>query len=579
MRVSKSALLSGGMLVLATALVGACTADNESAPLFDFLDRKAKSAPVTLETGAPLTESQKAFDVRHYTIANEILIDKKAIRGHSEMIATANSALSRIELDFDERFKVSEVQLNAKPASYSRANGKLWIDTPIPIQAGSIFKTKISYQGRPHEAEKAPWEGGFVWTKTPDGAPWVATAIQGEGCDIWWPCKDHPSEEAESLDLRITVPENLMVVANGRQISKSEPTEGRHTFHWHTDHATNDYGVAINIAPYEMIEATYNSINGTTFPVQFWHLPENKDKAQKLFDTSVLPYLDFYERKLGPYPWSPEKAGFVETPYYGMEHQTINAYGAKYVYEGYPKYALLHHELAHEWFGNKVTVKDWSDFWLHEGFATYMQPTYLLESRGVAAYHAQILKLHEGLKNCAPVAPRGEMTEGEVYQAKTGPQGDIYSKGALVLHSLHYLMGDEAFWDFMAMVVYDTDEPETLSTPLKALHRSTDDIVALASQVHGEDLSWFFEVYVREAQLPEVLVEQDGPSLTLSWQVINDRPFPMPIPIQVNGALQRVEMPGGRANLSHIQADDMIIDPEMAVLRHLPFMEICEKTS
>ncbi|TNE35767.1 MAG: M1 family peptidase [Alphaproteobacteria bacterium] len=556
-----------------------CSAPQGKLSLDGLFSNEPTAAQVTLDSGGELSPGQAAYDVKHYTIDTHFLIEKRSITASSEMVARAKDPITRVELDLDSRFKIKSVTLNGVPTTYQKADGKLFIDAPQVIAVGAIFKTKVTYSGRPHVAKNAPWLGGFVWDQTPDGAPWIGIAIQGEGCDIWWPCKDHPSDEAESLDVYLTVPKGLTALSNGLMVSRDPVGDAEEKFHWHTDFPINDYGVTFNIAPYKLIEKTMTSVNGTEFPVMFWHLPGNEEKAEKLFNENILPYIAFFERTLGPYPWAPEKAGFAEAPFYGMEHQSLNAYGAKYVFEGFPNYALLYHEFAHEYFGNLMTAPDWSDFWVHEGFATFIEPLYIKETRGQAAYLAQIVNLNKGLKNCVAVAPPGAWKEEEMYLSDKGPGGDIYAKGALILRTLKFVMGEDRFWSFMKIALYDTKSPEKLSAPIKTRYRSTDDLQRIASQEYGQDLSWFFDAYLRTAALPELEVMQGSDTLILTWKSANSSLFPMPIPVEINGQIRIVPMPGGHAEVKIPENAQILVDPEMVVLQHQPFMTACEKAS
>lgn len=567
------------LFVLASALaLSGCTVSQEKLSLDTLFKSAPTAAQVTLDSGGELSPGQALYDVKHYTIDTRFDIDRKAISGTAEMVALARGAISRVELDLDSRFKIKSVMINGVAATYQKGNGKLFIDAPQGIAEGEIFKTKVTYSGRPHAAKHAPWLGGFVWDQTSDGAPWLGIAIQGEGCDIWWPCKDHPSDEAESLDVYLTVPKGLTALSNGLLVAEEELGPDENRFHWHTDFPINDYGVTFNIAPYKLIEKEMTSVNGTKFPVMFWYLPGNEEKAEKLFNENILPYIAFFERTLGPYPWAPEKAGFAEAPFYGMEHQTLNAYGAKYAFEGHPKYALLYHEFAHEYFGNLMTAPDWSDFWVHEGFATFIEPLYVKETRGQAAYLGQIVQLNQNLKNCVPVVPEGAWKEEDMYLSDKGPGNDIYAKGALILRTLQFVMGEENFWNFMKVALYDTRTPEKLVAPIKTRYRSTDDLLEIASKEQGEDLTWFFKAYLRTAALPELEVKQAGSLLTLTWKGAEEAPFPMPIPVEFNGKTRIIAMPDGYAEVNIPANARVLVDPEMVVLQQRPFMNACEKT-
>lgn len=531
----------------------------------------------TMDSGAAMSDNLRAYSIDHYSLRNDILIDEKAIAGSGAITFRAHSPIDVLEVDLDGLFSIDGVHDAAGELAYERSDSKLFINLSTEVAAGDTHTVTIRYHGQPREAERAPWDGGFVWETTSDGQPWVATALQGEGCDLWWPCKDHPQGEPASMDLYFTVAEGLTAASNGILIDVTT-SNGRSTFHWNTSVPTNTYGIALNVGPYVLIEDTYESINGTQIPVKFWALQENEAVAREFFDSEFAKTIAFFESKIGPYPWGQEKLGVVETPHYGMEHQSIIAYGRNYRRKTYGFDYILNHELAHEWFGNVMTHETPSDLWLHEGFATFMQAEYSRLHAGEAAYHALNYQSDLRIKACHPIAPREYMSLGELYfddDGGKGPAGDIYAKGSAVLRSLSYVIGDEALWRSMQRLVFDTTEVSQLKSPIQTRHRSTDDFVTIVNDEADADLGWFFEVYVRRGPLPEVeLTEVEG-DLHLRWQVVDELDFPMPLPISVNGEMRRVEFSGNHATLDSVTIAEVLIDPLMQILRKTEEVPTC----
>jgi aminopeptidase N len=261
-----------------------------------------------------------------------------------------------------------------------------------------------------------------------------------------------------------------------------------------------------------------------------------------------------------------------------MEHQTVNAYGNEYARGEFGYDWLFHHEFAHEWFGNLMSVSSNSDMWLHEGTGAYMQPVYAQEMIGDAAMNAAMYRSYLGIRNCAALAPREELSENVVYDNdKAGPGGDIYAKGAWVLHSMRYLMGDEPFWRAVRTLLYSTPEPNTLKPPYAPVFRTSDDFLRFASAEAGADLTWFFDVYVRQPGLPELVRETDGADVVLRWKTPGNLAFPMPIPVRIDGVMTRVEAPGGVARIAGGTRRKIEIDPMLSVLRVLPSLKTCEE--
>jgi aminopeptidase N len=534
----------------------------------------------TTDSGRPLSEGLKAYDVEHYTLRNDILVDTKSIAGSASIRFHTAEPLLTLELDFDGLFSIDRIEDASGELSYTRDEAKLFIVLADELAANTTHEVTVHYHGVPIEAERAPWDGGFVWDTTPSGKPWIATAMQGEGCDIWFPCKDHPSGEPQSLDLFFTVPAGLTAASNGVLVNVADEADGRRTFHWHTDLQTNTYGIALNVAPYVLIESTFTSSNGTVVPLQFWAIEDHEEQARELFDREFKPVIEFFERKVGPYPWGQEKLGIAETPHLGMEHQTINAYGNEFARGPYGFDWLFHHELAHEWFGNVMTHKIVSDMWLHEGFGAFMQPEYAREVLGEAAFHASMYRTYQGIKSCNAIAPREEFSEDQLYfddKEGKGPAGDIYSKGTWLLHSLRNMIGEEPFWRAVRRLVYDTTSPELLKPPIEARFRTTDDFMRFASEESGQDLAWFFEVYARSGPLPVLEMTDGEDGLQLEWHAPNELPFPMPIPVRVNGELRTVTFVDNKATLADVSKRDVLVDPYMQVLRKLSVVPTCEE--
>lgn len=537
--------------------------------------------PTTLDSGIPLNEAQQQFDVLHFTIRTDVNEQSHSISGSSEIRVVAVSDLDTVELDFDGLFKIDSVRDLRGELEYRRSESKLWVDLRESLPAGAEASITVAYRGKPRVAPNPPWDGGFQWAETPSGDPWIATSFQGQGCDVWFPCKDHPSgEPALGVDLYITVDDELTAASNGMLIGVEPHDNDRHTFHWQSKVRTNTYGIALNIGPYVLFEQSYTSINGTEFPVMFWAIDDHEEDARDLFDREFIPTVEFFERVLGPYPWAPEKLGVAETAHLGMEHQTINAYGNEFRRGRYGYDWLFHHELAHEWFANLLTNKTKSDMWLHEGLGTYMQPLYTREVLGDAAFFAQMLENYRRIEACNPIAPDREVSNRAIYfdvLDASAPGGDIYSKGSWVAHSLRYVLGDDRFFDALRILLYDTATPETLKAPIEARYRSTDDFVQVASGLYGEDLGWFFDVYVRRGPLPELSVSDTDGNVLLEWVNTGDTEFPMPVPVRINGEIQRVEFEGNRAKLEGVSSGDMLIDPFMQVLRKLSIVPTCEE--
>lgn len=529
--------------------------------------------PDIYDSGGPLPPEQAAFDVTFYEIDLRVDPDDRRIEGSATTVARIVEPTRGIVLDLDTLLTVTRIASGAGATAseyrWAREGGRLRIDLGGIAAAGEEVRVRVEYGGRPRVAPMAPWDGGFVWARTPSGHPWIATAVQGEGPDVWWPAKDHVSDKPDSLSIRITVPDPLVVATNGRLRGVDANADGTSTYHWFVSTPISAYNVALNIAPYRVLETEHRSVAGDAFPVVFFALPEDEARA-RAFLPEILEHLAFYEELLGPYPFRADKYGVAQTPHLGMEHQTIIAYGARFdpgamtggVDWGFD--ALHHHELAHEWWGNMVTNPDWNDMWLHEGFGTYMQSLYAERLGGPDRYRAHLAAERRLIANAASVAPRESRTAGEIY---FGSGSDIYSKGAWILHTLRWTIGDDAFFTALRRFAYPDPALEATTDGSAVRFATTDDFLRLTEEVSGEELGWFFESYLRTAALPRLVAERTGTRVRLRWEAPGGQPFPMPVEVTVGTERRRVEVPAAGAEIEVPAGTGVIVDPDARVLR------------
>lgn len=244
------------MRTLAALLLTCCTA--AAAP---------QLTRFTANTGTPRAPEQVAMIFERADLQLRVDPRRRSIDGDAALTFRAASPLHRVAVELDRNLRIRSIDVDGVAlgaGSWSNPEGRLFIPLPKPLAAGERTTVRIRYGGKPHVAKRAPWDGGFVWAKTPDGQPWIATAVQGEGCDLFWPCIDHPLGEPERVDLHITVPAPLVAAANGVAVGMDEK-DGWRTWHWRSRHAST-YGIALNIAPYELMSGEYRSRFGNTIP-------------------------------------------------------------------------------------------------------------------------------------------------------------------------------------------------------------------------------------------------------------------------------------------------------------------------
>lgn len=509
-------------------------------------------------SGGVLKLEQAAFDVQSYDISIKVDPSKRSISGTTIVEAKTVIPTISILLDLDDPYTVSKVTDGKASLKFTRLKGMIRVYFPASKQPGDAIRCDVSYSGTPRVARNAPWDGGFVWTKTPSGADWISVALQGEGGDFLFPSKDHPSDRANHATMRLTVPDPLIAVGPGKLQKSEKNADHTSTFTWFMPLPINNYSLVFNAAPYTLVKDSTKSITGQTIPIHYYVLPENKDKAPRLIEEQKK-YIAFMEKYCGPFPFRAVKSGIVETPHLGMEHSTSIAYGNKYRFAADGLDWLLLHEFGHEWWANLVSDADWRDMWIHEGFQSFMDTFYIEQIRGKDAYFTAMKGRKRNVRNAAPVAPRAE-TSSEAYG------NDIYDKGALTLHALRYLIGDDAFLRSIRHMAYPTPESEKWDDGRAMRLVTTDDYVNIASKEAKQDLGWFFEVYVRQAKLPKLKCEAANGVLTLEWITPDNLPFPMPIDVEVDGKTVRVPMANGKGSVLFSGAAPLI-DPKGWVLR------------
>ncbi|WP_420478790.1 M1 family metallopeptidase [Brevundimonas sp. FT23028] len=535
-----------------------------------------ESTDFTLATDQPRTPEQEAVRFDKADLTLKVIPDDRTIEGVAVLDFTATGTLSVLPVELDTLLTISSVQVDGRELAqgeggWRNPEGRLWIDLGRDLTPGDTVRIRIAYAGAPRVAPRAPWDGGFVWSATVDGQPWIATAIQGEGCDLFWPCIDSPLAEPGRVDLHITIPSDLAAPSNGRFMGTEDHGDGWTTWNWSAANP-NTYAIALNIGPYDEVSADYRSRFGNTIRLSYWYLRTDDAANVSALFAEFAPMLDFYEATVGPFPFGDEKMGVVETPHLGMEHQTINAYGNGYRLDGKGYDWLLHHELAHEWFGNQMTNRNADDMWLHEGLGSYMQPLYLRWLHGDRYFQAELLDQRNGLINRFPVVSGTLKSEDEVYKGDVGPGLDIYNKGSLIAHSLRMLVGDEAFFRSVTRLVYGRPDPRPGNFTTR--YATTNEFLAIVNEETGQDLGWFFRGYLYNAALPDLRQTRDGDTLRLEWVTGDGETFPMPVEVEIDGRLVTVSMTGGRGEVTAPAGAHVLIDPQSKVLRKLDFIEV-----
>ena len=321
----------------------------------------------------------------------------------------------------------------------------------INLKENKIDSVTIYYHGKPQEAIRPPWDGGWIWKKDAQGRPWMSVASQGLGASVWYPCKDHQSDEPDNgASLSVIVPDTLVAVGNGRLVNKTE-ANGLSTFTWEVKNPINNYNIVPYIGKYVNWSDTLQGEKGT-LDLNYWVLDYNLENAKEHF-TQVKPMLRAFEYWFGPYPFYGDGYKLVDAPHLGMEHQSAVAYGNKYM-NGYLGRDLsgtgwglkwdyiIVHESGHEWFANNITTKDIADMWVHEGITDYSETLFTEYYYGKQAGNEYNYGQRKGIQNSKTVIG--------TYGVNKEGSGDMYPKGANLLHTIrHAISNDEKFGNIL----------------------------------------------------------------------------------------------------------------------------------
>jgi aminopeptidase N len=454
-------------------------------------------------------------DLLYYHLDVRVDPEKKFLSGKNTIRFKMLKDDTRIQLDLHPALHVDKILLGATELKYEREFGAVFVDFPQTLRAGRTYSIDFYYSGNPLETGRF---GGIAFRKDSAGRPWINTACEGIGASIWWPNKDQWRDEVESMEISVSIPNDLVDVSNGKFMGKTDLGDGYTRWDWLVHYPINNYDVALNIGKYEHFSDRLGDL-----PLDFYALPEDLDKAKKQF-AQAKGMLQAFQRYFGEYPFKKDGYKLIEVPYAGMEHQSAVAYGNHFA-NGYLERDwtgvgislrfdfIIIHESGHEWFGNSITAADPSDMWIHEGWTTYLECLYVEYMYGHDDYLKYVNAYKSKVKNAKPIiAERGINAE---------PPQDQYFKGALFLNTLRSVVNDDPRW---FKLIHD------LYQHFKYKNIMTEDIVAFFNQKTGMDFTPLFNQYLRHAAIPTLELkfnEADG-TVAYRWKV-DESGFAMPV--------------------------------------------------
>ncbi len=462
------------------------------------------------------------YDVKFYNLELKVDFDDRSIKGKNDIYFEVVEPCNKIQIDLDKGLVIDRISYSDRTLSYGRDKSAIYIDFEDDLKVGSKHKITVHYSGKPKEAVDPPWNGGFVWSEDETGTPLLGVTCEGIGASTWWPCKDHPSDEPDSVRIKATVPEAFFCISNG-QLRAITKNNGLATFEWFVSYPINLYNVTLNVGDYENFKDYYYSPYAQdTLELDYYVLSYNLDTAKKHFQ-QVPNILGCLEKRLGKYPFYRDGYALVETSYLGMEHQGAIAYGNNYqngymgeLTAGLPFDRIIMHETAHEWWGNSITAADLSELWIQESFCTYSEALFVECEYGYDKMIKYLLEQKKLIQNKAPMlGVRGSNKQ---------PKGtDVYYKGAWMLHTLRNVINNDSLWND---VVLSLSKEKYLSIV------STEEIVSFISKEAGQDFTAFFNEYLKYTTIPtlqyKVEKKKKYVELYYRWKV-NELDFSIPI--------------------------------------------------
>ncbi len=440
-----------------------------------------------------LTSLRTCYDVIYYDLNADVNISDESISGFNRIYFKAQTDFDKMQIDLFKNMEVDKISFeNHDSLNYIRNEGAVFISLPRKIKKGESATLTFYYQGKPRKGLILPWDGGFSWRKDVDGNPWITVACQGTGASLWWPCKEHQSDEPDSMSIRITVPDTLMDISNGRLRETKNVAGNKKQFHWFVSYPINNYNVTLNIGKFEHF--TDFHINGNdTLTLDYYVKKNNLEKAKEQFK-EVKPMLQCFENYFGKYPFYRDGYKLIETPYLGMEHQSAIAYGNQYKqgYLGKDYYNagtqwdyIIIHESAHEWWGNNITTKDIADMWVHEGFGSYAEVLYTKCAMGDEASKKYCYAQRNKVGNKQPVIGN--------YNVNHEGSGDMYPKGSLMLNTIHHIIANDSVWFSILKGLQKTFAYQTVTSA---------DVENYIIRQSGKNLAPVFDQYLRHTQIP-----------------------------------------------------------------------------
>ena len=467
------------------------------------------------------------WNVTYYDLDVKVNPSEKSISGSNVITYEVLESFQVMQIDLQSPMKIDNIIQDGENISFTSDGNAHFLELKKPQIRNEKNKIEIHFSGKPRIAKRPPWDGGFTWTKDNRGKDWVANANQGIGSSVWWPLKDHPSEEPDDgMTIAVTAPHDLMDVSNGQLKEVTENNDNTKTWVWEVVNPINAYGVNVSIGDYVHFGETYQGEAGP-LKMDYYVLPDYEKEARKQFKQAPM-MIEAFEYWYGPYPFYEDGYKLIHVPYLGMEHQSSVTYGNGFV-NGYLGNDLsesgwglkfdfiLIHESAHEWFANSITNHDVADMWIHEGFTCYSETLYLDYHFGKKASSEYVIGLRNKIVNDRPIiGTYGVNSPGSI---------DIYYKGANILHTIRQMIDNDRKWQKILRGLNKTFRHQIVTS------KQIENYICKHSSL---GLSKFWEQYLRTTMIPKIEYKIDGKRVHYRYVDIVDG-FDMEVIAYING--------------------------------------------
>ena len=473
-----------------------------------------------------LTPGQEGFDVTYYKLDLKLTVNPNYLSGSVKMVAKVlNNNLASITLDLMSAMTIDSVIDGAGKVAFNQQPSTLNITLRRPYQKNDTLSVTVFYRGIPGSSGF----GSFVFSSN-GNSPWVWSLSEPYGAKDWWPCKDHPGDKADSVDIWVTCESRFKVGSEGKLVAVVDNGNGTRTHKWQHRYPIATYLVSITVAEFSEASGWFKYGSPDSMLVLNYAIPNSLSDA-----TTALPQiinnLRIYSDLFGQYPFYKEKYGFAQFGWGGgMEHQTMTSiinFGE----------SLIAHETAHQWFGDMITCQTWPNIWLNEGFATYCVALYFEKKSGTSGYWSVINGETPGALNAvSSIYVRDTSSVATIFNSNL-----VYSKGAMVLHMLRHVLGDSVF--FRSMKQYASDPRFRFATA------STEDFQSVCETTSGKglgSLNYFFQEWIYGENCPSYVYQwgylKNGSTTTVRVSLrhttgtSNPGFFKMPMDLRFTGA-------------------------------------------